>query len=306
MIVAVVIAMVLAVPVVADRVAAGLLERRVASALQCAAGLATAPDVSIGGFPALSQLATRRLDDVRASADDVSLGSVTLRRVSIEAHDLKLGDGISAGEISAEATVAWSALASLGSAWGAGSNSAGSGTAGDGTAGDGTAGGDSAGVGVPRIVGSDEAGRLVLQADVALRGLRLPATIYADLALSGGRLTVAPAEVEALGLRLPAAQLPAVARQGRSIDLPVLPAGLAYRDIAATDDGLQITVAGTNLTSTYTAGRQSGNGATGNDPTSSPAADGASGSGPGGTPTPGGSNLSSPSVMGGKNCGGME
>ncbi|MBM2615432.1 DUF2993 domain-containing protein [Actinoplanes sp. LDG1-06] len=264
------------VPLVADRVAAEVVERQVASRLKCAAGLSDVPEVTLGGFPAVTQLVSRSLDDVRVTADDVTAGKATLSHVAVAAQDLKLADGgLSARSISAEATVAWSALAGLGVAGagdksdsdaGGGSDSEpepgsssepGSGSGAGGLlggglfGGGGLSGGGAAGpsVGQARIAGGDAAGRLVVEADVSMGGLSLPATVYADLALRGNALVVTPAEVElrGLGLRVPATRLPEAARAGRSVDLPTLPAGLAYREISATPDGLKVAVAGTDL-----------------------------------------------------------
>ncbi|WP_423258779.1 hypothetical protein, partial [Escherichia coli] len=98
--------------------------------------------------------------------------------------------------------------------------------------------------------GGDDAGRLVLETTLAVRGLSLPTTVYADLTLTGAQLSVRPAEVElsAVGLRIPASRLPAAAAQARTVDLPALPAGLAYRSVSATPDGLRIVAGGSGLT----------------------------------------------------------
>ena len=206
------VAALLVLPVAADRVAAEVLEHRLASRLACVAALPTAPDVTVGGFPVLNQLAAGRLDEVRVSAADVTVSRMTLRRVSVVARDLALSGGLTAGSLTADATVDWAAVGRLG--------------------------------GAARIAGADDGGRLVLEAEVPVRGITLPATVYAEIALSGDALIVTPAEIElsALGVRLPAERLPAAARQSRRIDLPALPAGVAYERVSATSDGLTVTV----------------------------------------------------------------
>ncbi|WP_199517343.1 LmeA family phospholipid-binding protein [Nucisporomicrobium flavum] len=205
-----------AVPLTADRVTEEVAEHRLAGRLPCLAGA----EVELGGFPVLTQLASGRLDSVRVRADDVPLTKVTVRHLDASARDVRLGDdGARIGSVTADATVPYAALPGLGAAEGV------------------------------RILGGDDAGRLVLEAQVPVRGITLPATVYADLALDGGRLTLTPAEVElsAFGVRLPAGRLPAGARKARSADLPPLPAGLAYRSIRATHDGLQVSVGGDDL-----------------------------------------------------------
>jgi DUF2993 family protein len=218
------VAAALLLPVAADRIAATAIEHRVASRLRCAADLATAPHVELGGFSALTQLASRSFGEIRVTADDVKLPKVTVGHVEVDAERVSLADdGVAAGAVTVDATVPYSALTGLAAGAPAGS--------------------------AMRITGADDARRLVVQADLALRGMSIPATVYADVALSGSRLTVTPAEVElsALGLRVPASRLPAAAAQPRTTDLPALPAGLTYRSVTPTPDGLRITAAGSEL-----------------------------------------------------------
>jgi hypothetical protein len=60
---------------VADRVADFAAERTAADKLQSSQRLDSQPDVSIGGFPFLTQFANGRYQDVSASAHDVQVGS---------------------------------------------------------------------------------------------------------------------------------------------------------------------------------------------------------------------------------------
>jgi len=254
------VAAAIAVPVAADRIAASVVEHRLASRLQCAAGLATAPDVHLGGFPALTQLASQSLDEIRVQARDVRLPKVTVGRLEAEARHVTLTDGsVGAGTVTVDATIPYSAFSSLAGLGadkkdgprpengGQSDTASGSEAVGDSDAGGGKRGGLTAGD--MRVVGADDAQRLVLQADVTVRGLKLPATVYADVALSGSRLTVTPAEVElsSFGVRLPASRLPAAASQAHTVDLPALPGGLAYRSVTPAADGLRIVADGTDL-----------------------------------------------------------
>jgi hypothetical protein len=208
----------LGLPVAADRVAAAVVEHRVAARLRCAAALSATPEVSLDGFPALTQLASRSFGEIRVRADDVALPKVTIGRVEAEARRVRLTDsGVSAGSVTVDATVPYGSLPAAG--------------------------------GNVRIVGADDAQRLVIQADISVRGLSLAATVYADVTLSGTKLAVKPAEVElsSLGLRVPASRLPAAASQQRDIDLPALPAGLTYRSVTPAPDGLRVIVDGSDL-----------------------------------------------------------
>ncbi|WEH17063.1 DUF2993 domain-containing protein [Streptomyces sp. VNUA24] len=56
--------------VIADRVAVGFAEDEAAQQLKTGEGLATTPDVSIKGFPFLTQVASGELDDVEVGIED--------------------------------------------------------------------------------------------------------------------------------------------------------------------------------------------------------------------------------------------
>lgn len=249
----------LVLAVAADRIAASVVEHRLASRLQCAAGLDTTPDVQLNGFPALTQLTSQSLDEIHVQARDVRLPKLTVGRFEADAQEVSLTEG-SVGAVAVTATISYSQLSGLPGFGADNKNPTGSpdgrqsdatsgseGSADNGTAGDGNRRGLTAAD--MRIVGADDAQRLVLQADVTMRGLILPATVYADVALAGQRLTVTPAEVElsSFGLRLPASRLPAAASQARTVDLPALPGSLTYRSVTPTADGMRVVAGGTDL-----------------------------------------------------------
>ncbi|KQX65116.1 DUF2993 domain-containing protein [Streptomyces sp. Root1310] len=74
----------------ADRWALLYAEHRAADTLKDRMDLAAAPEVEIGGFPFLTQLADKRLDSVRVTVPDVSADRVSLAKVSATAHDIRL------------------------------------------------------------------------------------------------------------------------------------------------------------------------------------------------------------------------
>ncbi|WP_060907719.1 LmeA family phospholipid-binding protein [Streptomyces scabiei] len=79
----------------ADRWALLYAEHAAADALEDRLDLAAAPEVEIGGFPFLTQLADRRLDSVRVTVPDVAADRVSLAKVSATAHDVRLeGEGL--------------------------------------------------------------------------------------------------------------------------------------------------------------------------------------------------------------------
>lgn len=79
----------------ADRWAVLYAEHRTADVLQDRMGLAAAPEVDIGGFPFLTQVADGRLESVRLAVPDVAAERVSLARVSATARDVRLDtDGL--------------------------------------------------------------------------------------------------------------------------------------------------------------------------------------------------------------------
>ncbi|MBD0425021.1 DUF2993 domain-containing protein [Streptomyces sp. TRM S81-3] len=75
--------------VVADRIAAGFAEDEAADRLRTSENLASTPDVSVNGFPFLTQLAAGELDDVEVGIDDYEAtggDGEKIRLDRIEAH----------------------------------------------------------------------------------------------------------------------------------------------------------------------------------------------------------------------------
>ncbi|MCT9077156.1 DUF2993 domain-containing protein [Streptomyces fulvoviolaceus] len=76
--------------VLADRWALLYAEHRAADTLEDQLKLSAAPEVEIGGFPFLTQVADERLDSVRVTVPDVAADRVSLARVTATAHDIRL------------------------------------------------------------------------------------------------------------------------------------------------------------------------------------------------------------------------
>lgn len=88
----IVVAAVVALLIVLDRVAVYVAERIAADTIQSSQHLDSRPNVDIAGFPFLNQLATGRYDKVTITADDVPVGRPTrplqLSRVQVVLHAL--------------------------------------------------------------------------------------------------------------------------------------------------------------------------------------------------------------------------
>ncbi|MFD6275741.1 DUF2993 domain-containing protein [Streptomyces sp. NPDC060209] len=79
----------------ADRWAVLFAERKAADTLKSQLDLTAAPEVEIGGFPFLTQLADKKLDSVQVTVPDVAADRVSLAKVSATAHDIRLNaDGL--------------------------------------------------------------------------------------------------------------------------------------------------------------------------------------------------------------------
>ncbi|MFF2504868.1 DUF2993 domain-containing protein [Streptomyces sp. NPDC058067] len=78
----------------ADRWALLYAEHRAAGRLKDQLHLTAAPEVDIQGFPFLTQLAGRRLDEVRVTVPDVAASRVSLAKVSATIRDVRIeGEG---------------------------------------------------------------------------------------------------------------------------------------------------------------------------------------------------------------------
>lgn len=82
----VVLAVLVALFVAADRVAVGFAERAVALRIEAAEHLSSRPSVSIGGFPFLTQAVAGRYDDVAVTMAGLPRGELRLTRLSVHLH----------------------------------------------------------------------------------------------------------------------------------------------------------------------------------------------------------------------------
>jgi hypothetical protein len=81
-----------------DRAAAAYTAGRLAGKLQ-AEGFPTKPDVSIEGFPFLTQVIRHHLDGIKVTAPTLPAGPVTASRIDVQASDITLGSGYQSGTI---------------------------------------------------------------------------------------------------------------------------------------------------------------------------------------------------------------
>ncbi len=79
-----------ALAVLADRCAVMYVERKAETALQKKLKLATAPNVTIHGFPFVTQVMDKKLKQVDVAVPDVAADRVSLAEVNVQAQDIRL------------------------------------------------------------------------------------------------------------------------------------------------------------------------------------------------------------------------
>ncbi|GIJ48063.1 hypothetical protein Val02_49490 [Virgisporangium aliadipatigenens] len=215
---------------VADRVAATVASRRLATRLACAAGLARTPAIDLHGFPFLTQVAAGSYPHLTVTATDVVRGELRVRRVDADLRDVAVGDGrFTVAELRVDLVVGFDGLP--------------------------TRLGDRP---VSYVARGD---RLGIRTEARFAGQSVPVTILAVPRLEGATLAVTPDTVEVFGVQRSAGQV--LARMGvdrtPTRTLPDLPEKVAYRSVGVVDDGLRITVGGHDLSGPATgAGTRNG------------------------------------------------
>ena len=115
MIVVAVLVAVLAVLLIADRVAVGYAEDRLAARIEDR-GFAAKPQVTIAGFPFLTQVAARRVNKVVISAAGKKLGPVEVKRLDVTLYGIRVsagGNTSTASRLSGTAQVGFAGLAGV-------------------------------------------------------------------------------------------------------------------------------------------------------------------------------------------------
>jgi hypothetical protein len=107
--------------VIVDRVAVRVADNEFATQIQ-KQGFSSKPDVSIKGFPFLTQVAARDFQDVHITATDEKAGPVTIDDINATMKNIKLTSGFSSGTVS---SIDGTGLITFGSLAKAGSSAAG-------------------------------------------------------------------------------------------------------------------------------------------------------------------------------------
>ena len=212
-----VLVVLLGLAVVADRVAVGIAEERVATELASTGALQSAPTVDITGFPFVTQAVAGRYDDVRISLTADQLGQPEGTRADVALHGVRVPlpavlsgsvQQVPVDRIDGTATLSYELL--------------------------------SAELGADTTL-EQEGDGLRITRTVELLGRQIPVTAVGSVAVDDGAVVI---DVDqAGGVDLPE---PLAARAGDLLDLryelPPLPFGLQLTDVRSVGDGVEVRV----------------------------------------------------------------
>ncbi|MGW5126303.1 LmeA family phospholipid-binding protein [Streptomyces sp. NPDC004069] len=220
---------------VVDRVAVHLAQGQAADRLKSAENLASTPDVSIKGFPFLTQLASGELDDVEVGVRDYEVATGNgARKIRVDGFtaDLKgvrfSGDYRSATAATATgtATIAYDELLKAAKS-------------------------DSAKVApgvTARVVGLSDGGdgKIKVEVEVSALGVKQRVSLRSSAAVRGHKVEVRADSLPVVGgVRLPEGPVRSITDFQQAIDR--LPTGIELDSVRATADGVEITLKGSDV-----------------------------------------------------------
>ncbi|MFI6491462.1 DUF2993 domain-containing protein [Streptomyces sp. NPDC050564] len=225
--------------VIADRVAVGFAEDKAADRIKSTEGLASTPDVSIEGFPFLTQVAGGELDDVKigiknyeASTGGTGAAASTIRidDLSAEMHGVVFnGDYSSATADSATGTASISYAELLKAAKAEPTQ---------------VASGVSA-----RVIGLSDGGngkiKVTIEATVLGTKLPQPVSVLSSVSVSGDTVKVHADSLPKLGVELAEGRIRAITDFQQKID--ELPGGIQLDKVEAAKSGVDISVKGSDV-----------------------------------------------------------
>ncbi|MDQ0933658.1 LmeA family phospholipid-binding protein [Streptomyces turgidiscabies] len=226
--------------VIADRVAVGFAEDEVADRLRTSEDLPTTPDVSINGFPFLTQVAAGELDDVKVGIKDYDAPTGTAgQNIRIDNLNARMRDVEFTGDYSSAtaATATGSATITYAELLKAAKATTGSGPV----------------VVVPgvtaTVVGLSDGGdgkiKVAVEATVLGKQLPKPVSVLSMVTVVGDTVKVKAESLPNLGIALADGRMRAVTDFEQKID--GLPGGIKLDSVEAAKTGVDITVKGSNV-----------------------------------------------------------
>ncbi|WP_329300440.1 DUF2993 domain-containing protein [Streptomyces sp. NBC_00659] len=225
--------------VLADRVAVGFAEDEAAGRIKSAEGLATTPDVSIGGFPFLTQVVGGELDDVKigiksyeasTGGTDSSAGTIRIDDLDAEMHGVSFNGGYSsatAGSATGSASISYAELLKAAKP-----------------------GPTEVTPGVKaQIIGLSDGGngkiKVTVSATVFGKKLSEPVSVLSSLSVSGDTVKVHADSLPKLGVQLAEGRIRSITDFQQKIDQ--LPGGIKLDSVQAAPGGVEITVKGSDV-----------------------------------------------------------
>ena len=220
---------------VADRVAAGFAERAIADQVSQETAKqnvqSAPPEVAVGGFPFLTQVAAGRYESIAIVLRDVrgavEGNAVSLPRLDVDARNvhasidtLRSGEGdVVADTVNGTATLTYDSVAKL--------------------------------IDQPGVKLTEQGGKLGVTAPVKVLGQQLTVTGTANLTVVNGAVSIKFENLTAAGLpNIPAARalINGYARQiSINVPLPKLPFKLDVHEVRALPEGLAVTASAKNV-----------------------------------------------------------
>ncbi|WLW54009.1 DUF2993 domain-containing protein [Streptomyces sp. YU58] len=219
--------------VVADRVAVNFAEGEVADRLKTQEGLASTPDVSIEGFPFLTQVAGGELDDVRVGMKDYEADTGTGgQRIRIDDLQANMRGVAFSGDYSSATANAASGTASI-------------------TYAELLKTAASEETELPlgitaKVVGLSDGGNGKIKVDVKVSALQQPVSVLSTVTVDGDTVRVHADSIPSFG------GIQAAENEVRSITdfeqkIEGLPGGIKLDTVRAAQNGVDITVKGSNV-----------------------------------------------------------
>jgi len=210
------VALLVAAAVAVDRFLHASAEERIAGELSSAVDVTGEPDVTVEGFPFLTQLAAGELDSVRATADGVDTEGVRLVDVTAHARAVTVESPSTAGRLDLDGTLPDETLQEL------------------------------VRERVPGVTVTSATDGVHLTAEV----LGVELALVAEPEVKGGGIAVQVTRVLLGGVEIDADDLPR--RVGEELlnldlDVPDLPLGLTLVEVAPRDGGLRLSLTGEDV-----------------------------------------------------------
>jgi hypothetical protein len=214
----VVLLLLLALAVVADRVTVRIAETAIAKQAQQSADLQTRPEVRIHGFPFLSQAVDGSYGRIDVTATDLDRGGVHVKELDATLHGVQVPlsdalhsevESIPVSGIDATALVTYADLAHRS--------------------------------GLTGVTITPAEGGVQVTARITVLGQTVRATADSRVSLRGGRIAVTARSVRVLGQSSPALVNALAGRLDLLVPVGTLPYGLRLTSLSATPDGVRLT-----------------------------------------------------------------